>query len=294
MLYNISTCQYQIEMLSDWHAYMTKITSLIAEAKQQNSQLLLLPEYAGVEIVCTYFDTEEALFKALQPLIPKYIDFYKNIAQQHQIYIQPGSIIEEISPNRYVNRAYFFGPNGNYGYQDKMQLTEIEKNTHVIERGKKQHLFKTSFATVGIAICYDSEFPEIVRHLSLSGAELILVPSYTSSLAGYYRVMHSCLARAIENQCIIAVSYVVNDVVLSGGVDNTYGQAVILGPADNGFPDDGIIASGKMNENMIVTAEISIEKIYSVRKQGQVHTFEDAKHYKLPANEITILDFMHC
>lgn len=280
-MFRISTCQYQIELLSNWHAYTEKIHSLIAQAKQQDSQLLLLPEYAGIEIACSYFKTEQALFKALQPSIPKYIEFYKKMALQYQIYIQPGSIIEEISPNRYANRAYFFGPSGSFSYQDKLQFTEFEKSLHILKSGKYQRLFKTAFATVGIAICYDSEFPEIVRRLTLSGAGLILVPSYTSTLAGYHRVMLCCRARAIENQCYIAASFVVNQVALSDETpENTYGEAAIFGPADKGFPDDGIIARGEMNEVMLVSANISIEKIHFVRKQGQAHNFEDIKRKK--------------
>jgi 5-aminopentanamidase len=36
---------------------------------------------------------------------------------------------------------------------------------------------RTSLGAVGVAICYDLEFPEVTRHLALAGADLIAVPT---------------------------------------------------------------------------------------------------------------------
>lgn len=275
----IASCQYGLEVLSHWDHYTQKIEALVIEAKQQNAQLLLLPEYAGVEMICMRHATDQDLFAAMQPLIPRVIEFYLELAHRYQIYIQAGTLVEAIKPNQYVNRAYFFGPNHTYGYQDKLQLIEFEKNLQVMQPGAQQTLFNTALGKVGIAICYDSEFPEIVRNLVYAGAELILVPSYTSSLAGYHRVFLSCRARAIENQCYVAVSFVVGTVALSGDKEETFGQACMLGPADVGFPDDGIIAQGKMNAVTTVFADLSTKKITSVRNHGQVHNFKDAQNF---------------
>jgi predicted amidohydrolase len=278
----IATCQYALEVLSDWDAYTNKIIALVTQAKQQGAQLLLLPEYAGTEMPCGQHANDEDLYAALQPFIPKYLEFYQHLACEHQIYFQPGTVMVENAPSQYVNRAYFFGPEGEYGYQDKLQLVEFEKTCKVLQGGDRQTLFETSLGTIGIAICYDSEFPELVRRLVNAGANLILVPSYTTTLAGYYRVAISCRARAIENQCYVMTSCMVGEV--GGGViEHTVGQAGIFCPADAGFPDDGIIAQGKMNAVEMIVGEISFEKLSSVRRHGQVHNFTDAKRCELLA-----------
>lgn len=288
----IACCQYPIENLPDWKSYTEKIQLLITQAKQKSADLIVLPEYAGIEIVCGKYKTDLALFKALQPFIPNYIKFYKNLAQQYQIHIQPGTIIEQIAQNQYVNRAYFFSPEGKYGFQDKLQLTQFEKSLKVLQHGKQQYLFKTSLGNIGIAICYDSEFPEIIRKFTQSGASLILVPSYTTSLAGHHRVFLSCRARAIENQCYVAMASVVNVVELSGVTDHTYGKAAILSPADNGFRDDGIISKGIMNKTLTIFGKIANEKITAVRRKGEVHNFEGTKRCELFLNEkIKIFNF---
>ncbi len=273
----IACCQYPIEILTDWHHYTDKITQLVIQAKKQKADLLLLPEYAGIEIACKQFPTDHALFDALQPHIGNYLAFYSQLAQTQQLYLQAGTILEKTEPNLFANRAYLFSPNGTYGYQDKLQLTAYEKNTRLIAPGNRQILFHTALGTIGIAVCYDSEFPEIVRQLTSRGATLILVPCYTTSHAGLNRVLLSCRARALENQCYVALSSVVHPVALTVDIDRTYGQAAIVGPCDRGFPDDGIIAQGQRDEATLIIGDIALDDLERARTHGAVHNFMDFK-----------------
>lgn len=287
----IASHQYRIEVFSTWDQYQNKIEHLVKQAKQQNVQLLLLPEYAGVEICFGEFSSEEDAYIAMQPYISRYLTLFQELAVQYQMYIQPGTVIEKINQNDYINRAYFFGPNGQYGFQDKLQLTTQEKQLKFLQRGNTQTLFNTAFGKIGITICYDSEFPEYTRNLVAAGANLILVPSYTVSLAGFNRVFLSCRARAIENQCYIAIAYVTGTVTSNGEPDQTVGQAHIVGPADIDFPDDGILARGVMNDVCMTTTELSFEKLSFVRQNGNVHNFEDSmvlRGQSLPLSHLTL------
>ncbi len=275
----IACCQYQIERLHSWENYVVKIEKIVSAAKNQDAMLLLMPEYIGTEIACKKFATDQELYNAIQLIIPQFIEMYKILAKKYQLYIQAGTIVEKLSSGKFANRAYLFSPSGSYAYQDKLQFTAYEKNTQLFQGGDHQKIFTTSFGKIGIAICYDSEFPETVRNLAQQGASLILVPSYTTTLAGYNRVFLSCRARAIENQCYVATAYVINENSLTDEIDQAYGQAAIFSPADTGFPDDGIIAQGKMNEIMLIIANIDFTALEKVRKEGQVHNFYDAQHY---------------
>ena len=58
----------------------------------------------------------------------------------------------------------------------------------------------------GIAICYDIEFPLIAHAMARAGAELILAPSCTDTIAGANRVHVGARARALENQVYVAVA----------------------------------------------------------------------------------------
>lgn len=273
----IALFQYQIENLP-FNKYEEKIKNLVNQAKNADTQILLFPEYAGIEIG-GYHHTDEELFAELQQHIPQYCKFFQTLAHQNQLYIQPGTIPIKNDKGKYFNRAYFFGPNGQFGYQDKLQLTEFEKHTSLFEGGQNQTVFETTYGKIAIAICYDSEFPEIVRRLAFSGAELILVPSYTTTVAGYYRVFLSARARALENQCYVAATFMVGPVSLSNPTENTVGQAAICGPIEMNFSDDGLIAQGNMNKPKMIIGSLSFEKIAEIRKNGDVHNFEDAKKY---------------
>jgi len=56
---------------------------------------------------------------------------------------------------------------------------------------------------LGLLICYDVEFPETVRHLALSGADAVLVP--TANMRAYDEVPNLLVpARACENRVYLA------------------------------------------------------------------------------------------
>lgn len=274
----IAASQYQIEFLSDWQQYTLKVETLIQQAKQDNVELILLPEYAGIETAFTRFDNDFALFSHLSSQLERYIAFYKDLAQRYQMYIQPGTIVaSDKEPQQFYNRAYFFGPQGGYHYQDKLQLVSGEREEPSLQQGNKQTLFKTTLGDIGIAVCYDSEFPEIVASLTRCGANLILVPSFTPGIQSFNRVFYSCRARAIENQCYVMMSCAIGTTQFSDTLFELDGQANIFSPIDNGFPEDGILSQGPLNQITTIASTISYDKLLHVRKHGQVRNFHDAK-----------------
>jgi predicted amidohydrolase len=58
-------------------------------------------------------------------------------------------------------------------------------------------------------------------------------------------------------------------------VDIYVGASAIYTPVDRGFPDNGILAEGKLNAVQWVIAEISLDKVDAVRQQGQVFNYQD-------------------
>ena len=273
----VAAAQYVIQPSLDWKSFTTKQTQYAMQAKLQGAQLLLLPEYAGIEIAGDKASNDLTLFSQIQFMLPQYLTFYQQLAIDSGLYIQPGTIVVEASLRRFYNRAYFFSPNGTYGYQDKLQLVASEGSDQLLVTGSLQSLFRTPLGTIGIAVCYDSEFPEIVRNLTMQGAELILVPSYTPSKQSFHRVFYSCRARAIENQCFVLMSSAVGRVSFGGDLEQLSGQANLFTPIDEGFSDDGILAHGTMNKEEIVVGKCDYTMLEKVRKNGQVLNFKDAQ-----------------
>lgn len=271
---HVAVSQFHIELIPSWDDYCVKMTRHVTQAVASGAQLLVLPEYAGVEVYGQYEETDRKLFESIQPLLSRYIEFFQTLATNHQLYIQPGSILVKANTGRFYNRAYLFGPRGEYGFQDKIRIVADEKEEDLLECGKKQTLFDTALGFVGIAICYDSEFPELVRNFTRQGAKLIIVPSFTPSNESFQRVFYSCQARAIENQCYVIVASAIGTTRIG---DTNYcleGQANIFSPIDSGFPS-GVVNQGNKNEACLVHAQLDFNKLEQVRKHGQVHNFDD-------------------
>ena len=110
---------------------------------------------------------------------------------------------------RPVNRARLFTPLGGCGVQDKQIMTRFEREDWDVVPGGGLQVFDTALGKIGILICYDSEFPLLAR--ACRDAELMLVPSCTEALAGYWRVRIGAMARALENQCVTAMASLVGD-----------------------------------------------------------------------------------
>lgn len=284
----IAVCQYQFTE-DDTSDYPTKIEKIMMTAKHHDADLIMFPEYIGMQSGFPGCKSDSSLFASMQTEMDNYLAMFQRFSKEFSMYIQAGTTLVAAGGDRYYNRAYLFSPDGRNSYQDKLQLTSYEKESNVIARGTQQTIFSTPLGSIGIAICYDSEFPEIVRQLVNAGAQLILVPTYTTTFSGYYRVQLSCRARAIENQCYVAMSPMVGQVEM-GGKEQTFGAAGIFGPADIDFPVDGIIAQGKLNQPEIIFGDISFDKINYVRKHGHVNNFTDAEYFKTIAGKVNIID----
>lgn len=278
----IAVAQYEIEQLPHWNAYEDKIVRLIEQAKEQNAELLALSEYAGLELASWTENNSQKQLQFVQTILDQYIELFSSLAKKYQLYIQPGTIPVKDTDGLYRNRAFLFSDTGEFSYQDKLFLTRFELNSKFISPGNELRLFETKFGKIGIMICYDSEFPALTKQLVSAGANLILVPSCTEKFSGLTRVVISCRARAIENQCYIAQSSLIGKASWGEFVDINTGQSGIFGPADQGFPEDGIIAQASLNLPMMIHAELSWDKLAKVREHGEMLNYQDTQRDTSP------------
>lgn len=279
MTVKIASAQYNISFLASWQEYQQKIERWVAEAAQRDARILLFPEYASMELASLFgLEVYSSLSKqlaAMQSVHDGYIDLFRTLAKQHQCLIQPGSFPVEVEPGVYRNRAYLFMPDGKVDHQDKLIMTRFENEQWLVKGGKELKCFDTEYGKIAINICYDSEFPMLARKQVEMGANLILVPSCTDTLAGYHRVKIGCQARALENQCYVVQSCLVGHAPWSEAVDVNIGAAAIYTPVDRGFPDNGVLLAGELNAVQWVIGEVSLAACALVRKQGQVFNYRD-------------------
>jgi predicted amidohydrolase len=214
----------------------------------------------------------------MQAFLSLYLDTYCLLAKRYQVTIILGSFPEKIKMHQqdcFVNRSYVAHPDGHLDFQDKQIMTRFETEDWLIRAGTEIKVLNTAVGRIGISICYDSEFPLLARKQSESGAEIILVPSVTETMHGYFRVKIGSQARALENQCYVVHASLVGEALWAPALEQCYGRAGIYTPVDQGFPSDGILAQGELNTSMWVYADLDLAKTKAVRTHGNVLNYRD-------------------
>ena len=279
----LAACQYAIDLIESWDAYAHHLTTLVGEAAEQGAELVLLPEYAAMVLagqldVATHSDLHGSI-AGIQPLIPRWVELCAEIAANYNILFSPGSAPVLDADGQYRNRAFLFGPDGLIGVQDKQIMTRFEREKWFIAAGVHGlRAFETPIGRLGILICYDNEFPMLARKLAEDGADLILAPSCTDTLAGSYRVRIGAQARALENQIAVLASPTAGRAPWSPAMDENKGRAALYVPPDYGMPPNGIVAESPEEDvtasSWLVT-EIDLAEVIRLRKEGQVATRRD-------------------
>ena len=277
--FRLATAQYDIGFLQDWPGYAAKIDRWVAEATGRGAKLLLFPEYFSMELASLFpeevYKSLSKQLEALQTIYPDFLKLFEDQAKRNGVYILAGTYPVRQEDGGYRNRAWLLRPDGSSDYQDKLQMTRFENEQWLITAGSEIKLLDTEFGKLGVNVCYDSEFPLIARKQVEAGADLILVPSCTDTVAGYHRVRIGCQARALENQCYVAQSPTVGLAPWSEAVDVNIGAAAVYTPVDYGYPDNGVLAIGEMNQPQWVYADIDLSTIAKVRETGQVFNYRD-------------------
>lgn len=273
--FTVASAQYAIGRPKSFDDYANRLAAKAEEAAGGGASLLMFPEYGAMELASLFGETVEADLQgqigALDELAPKVDALHLELAAKHGLHILAASLPVRV-PGRElpVNRARLFAPNGRFGHQDKIIMTRFEREEWAIGGGDGLSVFETDLGCIGVAICYDCEFPLLVRTMVEAGAELILIPSCTDTLRGHGRVRVGAMARALENQCYAIVSPTVGKAPWSPSVDINRGAAGVYGPPDIGFPETGIVAEGRFDEDMLLFAEINLDLVVEARQSGQV------------------------
>jgi len=278
--FTVASAQYAIGRPRSFEAYAERIAGKAAEAAAGGASLLLFPEYGAMELASLFGEAVESDLQkqigALDDLAPRVDALHAELAARHGLHILAASLPQRVEGReRPVNRARLFAPNGRSGHQDKIIMTRFEREEWSIGGGDGLSVFETDLGCIGVAVCYDCEFPLLVRTLVESGAELILIPSCTDTLRGHGRVRVGAMARALENQCYTVVSPTVGNAPWLPSVDINRGVAGVYGPPDIGFPVSGIVAEGRFDADMLLFAEIDLGLVAEARRAGQVLNHRD-------------------
>lgn len=282
----VAVAAYPLETIASFEAWADKQRRLLGEAKALGADLAVLPEYLPLELAGFQPSAVRADFaaslQALQPLFEPWQALHLELARALDLHIQAGTFLLRQPNGRYRNRAFWFTPSGEVHWQDKLQLTGFEKASGLIEPGDALKVFELDALRVGIAVCYDSEFPLPVRAQREAGARLLLVPSCTDTPAGATRVRTGCMARALENRMFVARAVTASELPWSPALDTNTGEAAIYAPMDVGLPADGVLVVNAPGETWAV-AELPLSRLERAAAKSQVAIDTDWPQQQRPA-----------
>jgi predicted amidohydrolase len=270
----LGTLAYKVTAPKSFAAFAEKFDALVAEGAAGGADLLVMPEYASMELAAAFPGAGDvhAELHAVCAQRDALLEMFTALARRHGVWLLPGSL-PWAEGGRVRNRAPLISPDGVLRFQDKSVMTRFESERWGVQGGHPPAVFETPWGRIGIAICYDSEFPNLVHAQAVAGARLILVPSCTDTFHGFNRVQFSARARALENQCFVAVAPTVGDAPELATLDENHGFAAIFGPVDRGFAADGVVAAGALDAPGWVFADLDFAALDTVRADGAVRNF---------------------
>lgn len=170
----------------------------------------------------------------------------------------------ETENNHLYNSAQLFDNEGqSIANHRKKLLPPTADESKIFTPGTESTILSIKGIKSAIVICYELEFPELIRELALKGVELIIAPTGQSS-HWPAAALHNCRTRAFENGIFVAYA---NSTGNLNGI-NFLGESKIIGP-------DGLdIANAQIGEKLI-TSEIDTNQISLVREK--LPYLEDSK-----------------
>jgi predicted amidohydrolase len=104
-----------------------------------------------------------------------------------------------------------------------------------------------------------------------------LYPFLTDTQNGYNRVKFCAQARAVENECYVAIAGCVGNLPNVNNMDISYAQSAVFTPSDFGFPTNGIQSEATPNSEMIVIADVDLSTLGALHEYGSVQNLKDRR-----------------
>ncbi len=269
--------QYAMRPINDWTEMEESVEFFVSFADSYHCHFLVLPEYFTYQMIsCLPGDNMKKMVAALADLYDRYVDMFRRFATRYGIHIIGGST-PMLREGLLYNTGHLFTPTGHVYTQDKLHITPSERSETEIQPGTVIRLFQTPLARIAIQVCYDIEFPEVSRLLTLAGAEVIAVPFYTEEKKAYYRVRHCAQARAVENFIYVVMSGSVGNMRTAIGSFMHYSQSAILSPSDFSFPEKGIEGEADPNTEAAVVSELTLSALTEQRHIATVRPLHDRR-----------------
>ena len=169
---------------------------------EEKPDFVLLPE-----MFCCPYQTQNFPVYAEEEGGPAW-EMMAGLAKTYGIYLIAGSMPERDDQGKIFNTSYVFDRQGKQiGKHRKAHLFDIDvkggqqfKESDTLTPGNSDTVFDTEFGKMGVCICYDIRFPEMLRMMVNDGARMVFVPAAFNMTTGPAHWEISFRVRALDNQ----------------------------------------------------------------------------------------------
>ncbi|WP_346771702.1 carbon-nitrogen hydrolase family protein [Anoxynatronum buryatiense] len=254
---NLSVCQMMV--VENKEDNLKKAESMIRRSVLENkANLVVLPEiFNGPYSI-------EAMQATAEPEGGPTTQLLSRLAAELNIVVVGGSIAEA-ADDRIYNTAFIYNEVGErVGRHRKMHLFDVNivggvsfQESSIVAPGNDVTVVETSLGKIGVAICYDMRFPELMRLMTLQGAEMIVVPAAFNTTTGPAHWKDTIKMRAVDNQVFFAAASPARNLASDY---HAYGFSQVVDPW-------GTVLAETDETEGIITATLNPQRLTAVREQ---------------------------
>ena len=197
--FKLAVCQIRTEL--DKKVTMDKAERMVREAARNGANVVVLPEMYNCPYSKKYFkpfaDAENG--ESLEQM--------SAWAKENGVILVGGTIPEKDGDKLY-NTCFVFDETGKViAHHRKMHLFDVDieggirfKESNHFAAGNEITTFDTKYGKMGVLVCFDMRFPELVRAMARRGAEGVFCPAQFNMTTGPKHWELTIRARAMDNE----------------------------------------------------------------------------------------------
>ena len=269
--------QWQVRPILDINDLYEQIEFFTDAISSYRSDFIMFPEFFNTPLMAKFNNqSEPESIRSLAKYTPEFLEKFKSFAISYNVNIITGSM-PLVERGKLYNCSYLCRRDGTFEQTRKIHITPSEIGAWGMLGGKDIRVFDTDAGRIAILICYDIEFPELGRILARQGVQIIFVPFQTDTKNGYLRVRKCAEARAIENECYVAIAGCVGNLPKVSNMDINYSVSAVFSPCDFAFPTEGIISEATPNTETMIIADINLDLLKELHNNGTVRNLKNRR-----------------
>lgn len=231
----------------DKEANLATAERLVSRCAEEGAELVVMPEgFLEGYVVNEPGMTRERFIALAEPMDGPDVERFRGLARKRRVWLL--ACFAEREGDRAYNTALLLDSAGEIMGKYRKTHAQSGGDWRYYTPGEALPVFQTPWGPVGVMICYDRQFPEVPRALTLQGARLILNPSW-----GMFGELNETMmrTRAYENGVFIAFVHVRGTLILDprGNV------------AARSAPDD---------ERLVYTVDLSAAEALRQKERGHL------------------------